>query len=81
MIELAAIPQNLRQRDEIDRLVCVPEFQEHGIDLPVGRDVKMLGIDLLFGAKTADFPRHEKKGRQNALLRIGALWEQPVNIR
>jgi hypothetical protein len=39
------------------------------------RDVEMRGLNFLLRTKPADFARCEQDGREDALLRIGSLWE------
>jgi hypothetical protein len=41
----------------------------------VGRDVEALRRDAALDAKTAYFARREEEGTEDALLRVGALWE------
>jgi hypothetical protein len=43
--------------------------------------MEVLRLDQLFGAERAYFLRREQERRQDTLLRIRGLWEQPVNIR
>ena len=83
LVELVAVPQHLRERDEIDRLRGVPKLEQHREDAGVRGDVKALGGDAALDAEAAYLARARGgRNRGRPARRRGSVvitGEYPVN--
>src|SRR5205807_1123038 len=78
-VKQEAITQDLGERDQVDRLSCVPKIDENVINRPARGNVKLIFVNFL-DAFCNSFSRRNKHRPQDALLRINAVRRGPVNI-
>ena len=76
LIELIPVAQHLRQRDEIDRLIRVPQFQQQLRRFAHAQEGESAPRLICFSAHSppTSLGRQEER-REHALLGVGRLWE------